>query len=254
MPRHVQAPTSRFSGRAGQYHLSRPRLPGRVIDTILDGFDLRRCVVVDFGSGTGLAAEQVAERLEGDAHVIAIEPNDDMRDSGTRHARVRWRSATAEQTGLADRTADIVMSVTAFHWFDPRVAPAETARLLVPGGRLAVFATDRDPADEVESEFHRIIGDAQDAITPENIDRWYGHAFLAGHYGPVKRVVEENPQSFDLARLMARAESSSYWPVDSDSRSSAAAAVEGLWRRHRREDGFLHMRYRTVGLVANRRD
>jgi trans-aconitate methyltransferase len=63
----------------------------------------------------------------------------------------------AEQANIADATArfqvasfedfadsgpvDLIVSATAFHWVDPSVGPARAARLLRPGGWLALLIT-----------------------------------------------------------------------------------------------------------------
>jgi SAM-dependent methyltransferase len=171
------------------------------------------------------------------------------------HPLVEWLRAPAEQTGLPDGLADVVVSVTAFHWFQPLPAAREAARLLRCGGRLAVMATDRDPEDPVAAAFHTLIGEVEAGITPENIAAWYGHAFLPETFGPVRRVVADNPQRFSLERLLARAASSSYWPSDLAAQEQARQALAALWERFATFDGserILKMQYRAIGLLAER--
>jgi len=64
--------------------------------------------------------------------------------------RARFAVGTFERTGLTDHAADAVMSVEAFQYApDKRAAFRELARILGPGGRLAVicFEVDRSRAE-----------------------------------------------------------------------------------------------------------
>jgi SAM-dependent methyltransferase len=266
-PRHLLNPTTRFSNRSHAYHSSRPSLPAAIIDAVLRGMDRARCVLADIGAGTGLSSLSLAAALSGDSRIFAVEPNADMRTFGQQatrhHPRIQWVDASAEATGLPDASADIVLSATAFHWFSPERAPREIARILRPGGRLAVMATDRDPAAAVADEFHRLIGETEPGISQANIRRWYGHAFtpaspspagVAARYLPSQVIAADNAQEFDLARLIARAHSSSYWPTDPDAQARACDALVEFHRRHADHDGVLRLPYQTVAIIADRID
>jgi len=52
---------------------------------------------------------------------------------------------------------DLVTVAQAFHWFDAPVALAEIARVLRPGGMLALIWNEREESDPVMAEFSRII-------------------------------------------------------------------------------------------------
>jgi SAM-dependent methyltransferase len=52
--------------------------------------------------------------------------------------------ASAEETGIDPRTVDLVTAAQAFHWFDADLALAEAARILKPGGGVALFWNVRD--------------------------------------------------------------------------------------------------------------
>ena len=79
------------------------------------------------------------------ADVIAIEPVDGMRAVLEREVpEARVMAGTAEAIPLPDESVDAVFVAEAFHWFDLERAPAEIARVLRPGGDLAVLFNDLD--------------------------------------------------------------------------------------------------------------
>ena len=70
------------------------------------------------------------------ATVIAVEPDDAMRaliDVGD------VRAGSAEAIPVGDESIDAVLAGEAFHWFEPRAAVAEVARVLRPNGVLALL-------------------------------------------------------------------------------------------------------------------
>ena len=162
----------RFSGQADAYARYRPPYP--------DEADPRRdCPVrprrgrprvVDVGCGTGICSRLFAER---GISVIGVEPNSAMR----RRAEAtpcpagpppRYRTGTAEATGLPDAIADCVVAAQAFHWFDAGAALREFHRLLKPGGWMALLWYERDESDEFTETVGDLIRTAPDAAEIES--------------------------------------------------------------------------------------
>ena len=140
--------TQRFSDRVEAYLAGRPRYPAELVthlETI--GALPRTGVVADIGVGTGLSAEPF---LAAGHRVIGVEPNAPMRAAGAeylaRFAAFEARDGTAEATGLAPGSVDLVIAGQAFHWFDPGRFRAESVRVLRPGGWGALIWNDRDLA------------------------------------------------------------------------------------------------------------
>jgi SAM-dependent methyltransferase len=71
--------------------------------------------------------------------------------------------AFAHETGLPDRSADVVVCVQSFHWMDPVPTLREVTRILRPGGVFAAVDYDGPPCVdwEVEAAAVRFVGEAQ---------------------------------------------------------------------------------------------
>jgi SAM-dependent methyltransferase len=139
-------PTQRFSDRVEAYLAGRPRYPAELVthlETI--GALPRTGVVADIGVGTGLSAEPF---LAAGHRVVGVEPNAPMRAAGVeylgRFPAYEACDGTAEATGLAPGSVDLVIAGQAFHWFDPSRFRAESVRVLRPGGWGALIWNDRD--------------------------------------------------------------------------------------------------------------
>jgi SAM-dependent methyltransferase len=77
--------------------------------------------------------------------VIALEPVAEMR-ALLAHAApgAEPLAAVAEAIPLPEASADAVVAAQAYHWFDPEAATAEVARVLRPGGAVALVWMCRD--------------------------------------------------------------------------------------------------------------
>jgi SAM-dependent methyltransferase len=91
--------------------------------------------------------------------VTGVEPSGPMREIARQRAAAlpdrdgfTLVEATAEDTGLPAGSADIVTVSQAMHWFDPVRALPEFARLLRPGGVLAVYDCDWPPCVDWETD------------------------------------------------------------------------------------------------------
>ncbi len=97
--------------------------------------------VLEVGCGTGQLTEQLARY---DFSVTAIDIGPSMIAAAGRRlggSVVRFEAVSFEHFNAADASFDLVVSATAFHWVDPDVKFDKAARLLRPGGWLALLAT-----------------------------------------------------------------------------------------------------------------
>jgi SAM-dependent methyltransferase len=156
----ARGPYTAFADVAGAYERGRPEYPEEAVRWLV-GDDPRD--VVDLGAGTG----KLARALVALGHrVTAVEPLDEMR--AELHAAVpdaRALAGRAEAMPLPDASADVVASAQAFHWFDHDAALPEIARVLRPGGSLALVWNSRDDRDPWMAQLSAIIGN-------ETIEEW----------------------------------------------------------------------------------
>jgi ubiquinone/menaquinone biosynthesis C-methylase UbiE len=127
-----------FGDAARDYERGRPGYPPEAIDALMRELHLgQRSVVVDLAAGTGKLTRDLTRRFD---RVIAIEPLAEMRGQLARTApAAEALSGAAERLPLADASADAIFVAQAFHWFDGRRALDEIARVLRPGGGLALL-------------------------------------------------------------------------------------------------------------------
>ena len=98
--------------------------------------------VLELGAGTGKLTRQLVA-LGHDVH--ATEPDAAM--LAVLHDRlpdVPTSESPAEEIPLPDRSVDVVVAAQSFHWFDHDRALPEIARVLRPGGHLALAWNTRD--------------------------------------------------------------------------------------------------------------
>jgi SAM-dependent methyltransferase len=148
--------TAGFARAADVYERTRPEYPPDAVAWLADRLGLRPGrVVVDVAAGTGKLTRLLVPT---GARIVAVEPLAEMR--GVLRQAVPEAEAlegTAEALPLEDGSADAVTVAAAFHWFRRDEALAELARVLRPGGRLAIVYNLRDPDSELQQELSRML-------------------------------------------------------------------------------------------------
>jgi SAM-dependent methyltransferase len=160
-----------FSRQAADYAKFRPSYPRKLFD-YLGRIAPSRQLAWDCGTGNGQAAVGLASVFD---RVIATDASDAQIANAQPHDRVEYRTAPAEQSGLAAETIDLIMVAQALHWFDLDRFYAEVRRVLKRGGIFAASAY---------KFFH---------ITPE-IDRLVNRRYydkIVGPFWPPERVLVE---------------------------------------------------------------
>jgi 2-polyprenyl-3-methyl-5-hydroxy-6-metoxy-1,4-benzoquinol methylase len=132
-----------FDGVAPLYQASRPGYPSHVVEFVVAtaGLDAGS-TVLEIGCGTG----QLTELLAGYGfELTAIDIGPSMiaaAQSQLEGSAVSFHASSFEDLAAADETFDLIIASAAFHWIDPEVRFVKSARLLRPGGWLALISTD----------------------------------------------------------------------------------------------------------------
>ena len=130
-----------FDRAAEEYERTRPDYPDAVLDVLPLGPE---ATVVDVGAGTGKLTRVLARHY---ARVLAVEPLDRMRAILEQVVpAAESYPGSAEKLPLPDASVDGVFAAQAFHWFANDEAVAEFARVLRPGGVLALIWNEGDDA------------------------------------------------------------------------------------------------------------
>ena len=134
-----------FVGEGGAYNSVRPAYPDEALAALVDAARRARGAsetgrggplrAADIGAGTGKMSGLLARA---GLLVDAVEPSEAMRAQASSVDGVTWHDGLAEDTGLPNGAYDIVVFAQSWHWVDEARAGVEAARILAPGGALAI--------------------------------------------------------------------------------------------------------------------
>jgi SAM-dependent methyltransferase len=150
-----------FAGVADAYDRARPSYPEDAVAWLAGG---GAATVLELGAGTGKLTTDLASRGH---RVIATDPLAPMLDRLVRSAPAALPvRAVAERIPVRTRSVDVVVSAQAYHWFDLDRALPEIARVLRPGGRVALAWNERDERVPWVRRLGEIIGTPEQGSDP----------------------------------------------------------------------------------------
>ena len=186
-----------FSTGSDLYERARPGYSPGTVEAIVGSLGIGPgSRVLDMASGTGKLTRAL---VDAGATCVAAEPSASMRAS----------------------FATVLPTVAqAFHWFDTPEALEEFARVLRPGGGLALVWNERDESDPLVAELTRIS--KWDKHQPYPVGRDFGAVVDAsGRFGPVTRTRLTFVQPLDRIAFVEQVASRSYITVLPEDRRRA---------------------------------
>jgi ubiquinone/menaquinone biosynthesis C-methylase UbiE len=208
-----------FGSVAESYDRGRPSYPADAVSWLAGG---EAKVVLELAAGTGKLTRELVD--QGHA-VFATEPDEAMLEIlRERVPEVSAKVATAEEIPANDRSVDVVVVAQAFHWFDHDAALTEIARVLKPGGHLALVWNSRDE----RIPWVRRLGDLLGIQ-----DRDTSSAHLLGEselFGEMEETTFKNWQEVNRESILDLATSrSSFAVMDEAERAENLARVRAFY-------------------------
>ncbi len=234
---------TRFDGLAQAYANHRPSYPAAAIVAILSGFT-EPAEVVDIGAGTGIGTQLL---VAAGAHVVGIEPSDDMRAHAIASG-LDVRKGTAAMTGLPDGSADIATAFQAFHWFAGDETFCELRRILRPFGRFAAVWNERDPNDAFANallQTDRRNGDLVTFNGFDGSDAAMERIFERNGFTNFRKLTFRNAKRFTEEGLIGRLRSLSFAAREGPKVDAFVAETRALFHEYRGAEDYVVLRMRT---------
>jgi len=162
------------------------------------------------------------------------------------HAAFTAVPGTAENTTLPNNSVDAVMAGQAFHWFNAEKSRMEFTRILKPHGLVALIWNERRTDSPFEQEYDVLInryGNDYVQVKHRNIEQ----DDIAAFFAPFTMELKEfsNQQVFDLEGLKGRLLSSSYVPLQGESKhNEMIAGLKALYDKYQ-QAGVITISYDT---------
>lgn len=167
-----------FSGHASSYAEYRPTYPEALFAFLADCCE-RHDLAWDCATGNGQAALALTRYFD---RVIASDASEAQIAKAEPHPDLVYRVARAEESGLDDKSVDLITVAQAAHWFDVPAFCDEAHRVLVPGGVLAIWSYANC---QVSPECDKVINEL--------------YADIVGPYWlPEREIVEGGYESIEL--------------------------------------------------------
>jgi SAM-dependent methyltransferase len=219
-------PARSFDLAAEEYEATRPSYPDELLDLLPVASG---ATVLDLGAGTGKLTRVLARRY---ARVIAVEPLDGMRAILERVVRdVEALPGSAEQIPLDDASVDAVFAAQAFHWFDHARAIPEIARVLRPGGVLAIVwnGPDESRPNPLPSGYLAYLGELRRERSTFDDTRPWRELIAIGPFGKPQEGAVSHDHVLDRAGQLDNARSVSWIASrDADDRARVLARLGEL--------------------------
>ncbi len=234
-----------FGSVAAAYDRFRPSYPDALISDLVELGPER---VLDVACGTGKVAVPL---LACGLAVLGVEADRKMAAIARTHGLL-VEEAKFEDWDDAGRTFDLITCGQGWHWVDTEVADDKAARLLNPGGTLALF-WNRDFFDQdVREDLDRVY--AEHAPVLAGADRGHSDEPFAAHlreigaFSSVRTEVYRWSTTIDTDDLVGRAATySDHITLPDEQREALLAAMRAVIDRR---GGTVAVHFKTYAIFA----
>ena len=252
---HWTDPGKIFDGLTDDYDRFRPHYSEKALQDLANYAGDAR-YVLDLGSGTGILTRALRPLFPG-AVLIGAEPGADMlrTAAGITPAGfdLSWFASHAESLPVTDGSFDLITVGQAAHWFDRPAFYDECARVLHPGGALAVLYNNR----VLDRPVARALEIALKHLAP-GYHRGYRdfdcEGELVGHPATrdVRRLIETWTWRRTVDDFIGYVRSTSHFKVALRERSEADVMthLKETLQPQAADDGHLHVDYQTIITLA----
>lgn len=200
-----------FTNLAKNY-INRPAYSTLILKAILKYIDYEKkkdFKVADVGAGTGKLTKML---LEMGLDVVAVEPNEAMREEGIKYTKeypIQWINGCGENTTLLDKSIDLVVMASSFHWTNPALSLPEFHRILKTNGFFTAMWNTRDiEASElqmrIEKRIYEIIPNLKriSSGSKQHTQNWEKVLISTGHFCNVIFMETGYIENMDRDRYM----------------------------------------------------
>ena len=219
-----------FQAGAAAYETARPGYPDEALATPRRASSASRPAPRSATWRPAPASSRAASSTSA-PRVSAVEPveGDARRRPSATVPDAEVVDGTAEAIPLPDASVDVVTVAQAFHWFDARAALAEIARVLTPGGGLALLWNERDERTAWVAEMSRLIRWHERTVSRYQHVDWAEVVAASRRFTPLEERAVHWDQPMTREVLADRVRSISYIAVmPTAERERLAAEVTAL--------------------------
>lgn len=250
-----------FDHCSTDYAAGRPGYPDAVVEILRQGcLPGRGSTVADIGAGTGIFTRKLASC---GWKVLAVEPSEKMighvlaGEPAAPPQFIHRVCAVAEATGLRRASVDMITCAQSFHWFNPPVVLAEFARVVRPGGVLALVWNNRDADDAFVADFESLVAKWNPAYQREYRQQdWAGKVAASGNFSPLIRQTVRWTWRLMQQEFVGFTRSVSYIRnvLAREGQAPFESDLRGLLRAHFADQGCEIPMYTDVWTCARRSD
>lgn len=167
-----------FSVQASDYAKFRPDYPPELFDLILANTP-NRGLAWDCATGNGQVALGLVDYFD---HIIATDASQSQLSAAKPHPQISYQLAPAENSGLADKSVDLITVGQALHWFNFELFFKEVGRVAKPGALFVAF------------------GYAHNSINPEvdKVVQHFFHTYTEPYWPKERKWVDQHLQGIDI--------------------------------------------------------